>query len=69
MLEPGTRVRILGPLPFVHLRSPLGTVAGPAEGGGYVLVRLDHPATVTCGLEPEELTEIVWAIDNLEVVG
>lgn len=69
MIPPGTRVRILGPLPWLTLRSPLGTVAGPAEWDLDVLVRLDDPATVTCGLEPEELTEIVWGIDNLEVVG
>lgn len=71
-LEPGTRVRLAHPPFELTLRSDLGTIVGadPVDGDiGYYIVRLDQPARFDDQVgEPEELTEIVEAADNLEVL-
>jgi hypothetical protein len=53
----------------VRLRAFGGTVARPdAEYDGYVIIRLDEPATYFhADGSTEELAEIVEAIDNLIV--
>jgi hypothetical protein len=69
-LAPGTRVRLVAPSGLLELSDTRGTVVGPAEWDGYVLVRLDEPARcrcVVCGRD--ELGTVREAEDNLEVVG
>ena len=71
ILSAGTRVRVCGPTTAlgVTLASPEGTVVGPAEWGGYYIVRLDQPARyqVADG-HVEMLAELREYWDNLDVL-
>lgn len=69
-LKPGTRVRLQDQPIGVTLRSFTGEVIGPdPDWQRYYLVRLDAPA-IYHGADghDEELTEVVEAGDNLEVL-
>lgn len=68
---PGARVRIIGRPVGVVLQSSYGTVVGPDDLAGYVIVRLDEPAINDDG--PRSVTrfyleEVRESVDNLEVV-
>jgi hypothetical protein len=68
-LPVGTRVRVRAPSAGLVLKGDLGRIMGPDDYDGYYVVRLDAPALYDHGGEhPEELTEIVELIDNLDVL-
>ena len=71
VLTPGTRVRLAYPSFEVTLRSDRGTIVGPDPDCGdigYYVVRLDQPALFDDRVSPpEEVTEIVELLDNMEV--
>ena len=63
-------MRIPAPHHALRLSVNTGTVIGPAPyHHGYLLIRLDSPATYDNGIVREELPEIVEAPDNLEILG
>ena len=62
----GTRVRLRDHPVGVRLRSFAGTISRRDDWDGYVIVRLDEPATYfRADGTTENLTEIVEACDNL----
>lgn len=68
-LSPGARVRVKGNPSGIELRSANGEIVWRDSQDGYFIVRLDEPALV-CDVPDigEEITEIVEAIDNLEMI-
>lgn len=69
VLHPGMRVRLRAPSAGLTLRSETGTVVGPDEYDGYYVIRLDQPALYDHGVgEPQELTEVVQASDNVDIL-
>ena len=69
ILHEGMRVRLRAPTWGLTLRSDLGTVVRPAEADGEYVIRLDAPALYDHGTgPPEELTELVEASDNVDVI-
>ena len=69
ILHEGMRVRLRAPTWGLTLRSDLGTVVRPAEDDGDYVIRLDAPALYDHGTgPPEELTELVEASDNVDVI-
>lgn len=70
-LAPGTRVYVAAPQRGLRLRSRKGTIIRPVDDDDlYYVIRLDKPALYDRGLgdPPEELPEIVEAVDNLSVL-
>lgn len=69
ILHQGMRVRLRAPTWGLTLRSNTGTVVRASEYAGYYLIRLDAPALYDHGTgPPKELTGIVEASDNLDVL-
>ena len=69
ILHVGMRVRLRAPTWGLTLRSDTGTVVGPDEDDGYYVIRLDQPALYDHGTgQPEELTEVVEASDNMDIL-
>lgn len=69
VLHEGQRVRLRAPGRGPTLGSDTGTVVRPDEYDGYYIIRLDQPALYDHGTdEPTELTEIVEASDNVELL-
>jgi len=69
VLHKGMRVRLHGSIWGLTLRSDIGTVVRPTSDDGYYIIRLDAPALYDHGTgQPEELTEVVEASDNVDIL-
>lgn len=69
ILHEGDRVRLRAPAWGLTLRADTGTVIRASEDEGEYVIRLDAPALYDHGIgEPVELSEVVEASDNVDIL-